>query len=335
VNFTVSMKDQMPLHVPAGRGDHEAVAQLLADPSLVIDDAAFANALHYAASGGHATVIAQLLAANPACIDAVSYYDSDKTALHIAAFEGHANVIAQLLAANPACIDAVDKFGMTALHIAAEKGHATVIAQLLAAKPACVDAVDDEYGRTALHMAVSEARHAVTKQLLAAKPELIKVLDNDRNTAFAEAVGSPGHLEEELLALGITPEEVNIYGFGSILRGECCHEIVTFLYNLYPEAATLEVDISDSPFLNALVYKNDFAIELLQWKLSFDDIVAACTHEVHDRDDLPNYVERYQPIMETQCEALFPLLGDDVMGIVFECLGLEARNKKSAKRQRV
>jgi len=41
------------------------------------------------------------------------------------------------------------------------------------------------------------------------------------------------------------------------------------------------------------------------------------------------------PIMETQCEALFALLGDDVMGIVFECLGLEARKKKSTKRQRV
>jgi len=77
-----------------------------------------------------------------------------------------------------------------------------------------------------------------------------------------------------------------------------------------------------------VIYKNYFAIELLQWKLSFDDIVAACTHEVHER-------KRYQPIMETQCEALFPLLGDDVMGIVFVCLGLEARKKRSAKRQRV
>lgn len=77
--------------------------------------------------------------------------------------------------------------------------------------------------------------------------------------------------------------------------------------------------------------KNDFAIELLQWKFSFDDIVDA------NDGSLPDYVERYQPILETQCEALFPLLGDDVMGIVFGCLGLEARKskKKSTKRQRV
>jgi len=175
--------------------------------------------------------------------------------------------------------------------------------------------------------------HAATKQLLAAEPELIKVLDNDLNTAFTEAVSGAGHSEEELLALGMTPEEVeevDIYGYGSIIRGKCCHEIVTLLYNLYPEAATLEVDISRSPFLCAVVYKNEFAMELLQWKLSFDDIVAACTHELA-RDDPPNYIERYQPIMETQCEALFALLGDDVMGIVFECLGLEARKSKKER----
>jgi len=326
------MVNQM-LSRAAESGDHEAVAQLLADTSLVIDDAAFADALHNAARKGHDKVIAQLLAANPACIDAVGYYD--RTALHIAANEGHATVIAQLLAANPACLDAVDKCRNTALHNAAFAGHATVIAQLLAAN-ACIDAVDDD-GMTALHMAVMEARHAVTKQLLAAKPELIKVLDNGMSTVFAQAVRSPGHRsEEELLTLGITPEEVDIYGLGSIIRGECCHEIVTLLYNMYHEAATLENDLSQSPFLLAVIYKNYFAIELLQWKLTFDDIVAAFTdEEVHDSDDLPNYVERYQPIMETQCEALFPLLGDDVMGIVFECLGLEARKKKSAKRQRV
>jgi len=64
----------------------------------------------------------KVIAAKPACIDAVSYYD--RTALHIAANEGHATVIAQLLAANPACIDAVDKCRNTALHNAAFAGHA-------------------------------------------------------------------------------------------------------------------------------------------------------------------------------------------------------------------
>jgi len=172
--------------------------------------------------------------------------------------------------------------------------------------------------------------HAVTKQLLAAKPELIKVLDNDLNTAFAEAVSGAGHSEEGLLELGITPEKVVIDGYGSVVRGECCQ---TLLYNLYPEAAFVADDLEHSPFLRAVVYKNDFAIELLQWKLSFDDIVDACTNEVNDGDP-PNYVERYQPIMETECEALFALLGDDVMGIVFEGLGLEAC-KKRTKRQRV
>jgi len=257
--------DQTPLSRAAKSGDHEAVAQQLADPSLTIDDAAFADAL--------------LLAAN----------------------EGHTKVIAQLLAANPTCIDAVDSDG-----------------------------------RTALHIAVYEARHAVTKQLLAAKPELIKVLDENLYSAFTEAVCSCGHRSaEELLALGITPQRVGIFG-RSIYRGECCHEIVTLLYNLYPEAATLEDGRTQTPFLCAVVCKNEFAIELLQWKLSFDDIVAACTHELA-RDDPPNYIERYQPIMETQCEALFPLLGDDIVGIVFECLGLARKSKKEStnKRQRV
>jgi len=144
-------------------------------------------------------------------------------------------VVAQLLAAKPACIDAVDYGDKTALHNAAFGGHIKVISQLLAANPACIDAVDCE-GRTALHMAVSESRHAATKQLLAAKPELIKVLDNEKSTAFAEAASSTGHGEEELLALGIAPEEVeevDIASYGTIRRGKCCHEIVTLLFNLY------------------------------------------------------------------------------------------------------
>jgi len=261
------MTNPTPLSRAAKSGDHDAVAQLLADPSLTIDDTALVDALLLAAYAGHTKVIAQLLAANPACIDAV-----------------------------------------------------------------------DSEGRTSLHIAVCASRHAVTKQLLAAKPELIKVLDNNLNTAFAEAVSARTHRsEEELLALGITPEKVVIddkIEYCSMVRGECCHEIVTLLYNLYPEAVTLkqkDATHTRTPFLLAVIFKNDVAIELLQWKLTFDDIVDAFTYKVHDDS---NYVERYQPIMKTQCETLFALLGDDVMGIVFECLGLEAR-KKSIKRQHV
>jgi len=259
-----------PLSLAAQRGDHDAVAQLLADPGH-FDGAAFSDALHLAATGGHSKVITQLLVANPSCIDAV---DSD--------------------------------------------------------------------GRTALHIAIFETQHAVTKQLLAAKPELIKVLNSAGDSALFEAVGSGHRSEEELSALGITPEEVDIYGFGSVIRGECCHDIVAILYSLYPEAAAFENDIPQTPFLRSMVYKNDFAIELMQWKLSFDEIVTAFTSHFVEEEDTNNYMERYQLVMEEQCESLFPLLGDDLTGIVFEYLGLEARKRRlgtsdeqSTKRQRV
>lgn len=251
--------------------------------------------------------------------------------LSSAAESGDHEAVAQLLA-DPSLV--ADTSFSDALHNAAREGHSKVIAQLLAAKPDCIDAVDSD-GRTVLHIAVSESQHAVAKQLLAAKPELAKVLDNSQCTALHGAVSSGHGSDEELTALGITPEEVDVYGFGSVIRGECCHEIVALLYKLYPEAATCEDDISHTPFLNSIVYKNEFAIGLMQWKLSFDDIVAAFTDEVLEGDDdTNNYVERYQPVMEKQCESLFPLLGDDIMAIVFEGLGLEAR-KRQTKRQRV
>lgn len=69
----------------------------------------------------------------------------------------------------------------------------------------------------------------------------------------------------------------------------------------------------DTPFETALLHHHQHGpvIEFLQFKLSFDELVAA------ERN-----TTRVGPVMEAQCESLLDVLSRDVAGIVFEYIGL-------------
>jgi ankyrin repeat protein len=94
-------------------------------------DALGRTPLFMAASGGHAAVTKQLLAAR--CKVDLQVELKGCTPIHAAAFHGHAPVTKQLIVAR--CnVDLQEKLGITAFHFVAAKGHETITKQLLAAR---------------------------------------------------------------------------------------------------------------------------------------------------------------------------------------------------------
>lgn len=148
-----------------------------------------------AARDGNDNAVAELLAATPTLIDAVS---CGCTALHFAASNGRDKVVAQLLAAGSASLaDAVDKDGTTALHRAAQRGHAKAVELLLASSPSSIAAADFD-GFTALHYAVMKVSCKVVDLLLAACPSLLDVADEEGCTPLLHAL-SGSKLELEIV----------------------------------------------------------------------------------------------------------------------------------------
>ena len=72
-----------------------------------------------------------------------------------------------------------------------------------------------------------------------------------------------------------------------------------------------------APFYHAVATRHDSAIELLQWSLTFDEVVSA-----YDKCKQESYVHRLKPLMEMQCEELARELIRDVVAVVFNYLGL-------------
>ena len=88
------------------------------------------TALHWAASGGHAEVVATLLSkgADGRVANAVG-----ATPLHLASQNGHAPVVALLLRDGKQPVDVRDRAGRTALMFAAQYGKVEVLALLIEA----------------------------------------------------------------------------------------------------------------------------------------------------------------------------------------------------------
>lgn len=173
------------LHRAAGRGLGEAVAPLLAAcPSLInqfilSEEDERITALHCAVFEDRAAIVTQLLAVSPTLINGID----DWPLVQWAAREGHATIMAQFLAANPALLERATDEGWTDLLQAVCAGQAELVAQLLAADPASIDAVAIE-GWNALHWAASGGYAAIVTQLLAAKPTLIDAVTHDLMTAL-------------------------------------------------------------------------------------------------------------------------------------------------------
>lgn len=243
------------------------------------------KALLQAIRRGDNETMAQILLSQPSLIDA--RFIAGGTALHLAASSGHSSLVPQLLAASPQLVDAVDVHGATALHFAALGGNEEVVNLLLAASPNLINVVDSQ-GITVLHSAISRGFTALAERLLAVKPELIFVDDKNGNTVLH-------------LALWFTDDT----------------EFITKLWRLNPDALHAANVYGQTPLYNAVSIGNDFVIDLLQWKLTFDEVANAFTA------CNKSYEGRLRPIIKKQCECLAELLNRDVTGTVFEYLGFE------------
>lgn len=235
-------------------------------------------------------------------------------------------MMAQLLAVvDPATIK-VTRGGCTPLHFAAANGHQEVVTQLLAASPSMATVATFER-RLPLHCAAIDGHNQVLKQLLAVTPSLIKAAALDEQTVlhFAAANGHSATVRL-LLAHEPPPSAVALDEHGrSILqlaiKGKCDNEVLRRLYELHPAALhCLQKRSAEGPFHAAIRADRHYAIEMLQLRLSFDEIVSAL-----EKCGKANQLCR--PVVEQQCEPpLLEWLQPDLVATVFEYLGFGRQN---------
>jgi len=284
-----------PLHMAALNNHEKVVTRLLAARPELVDgvDGEGWNSLHFAARGGNQHVVAILLATKPSLMYEVNSFGSKP--LRVAADWGHDHIVAQLLAFCPRAIDDGD----SALLGATYGGHIKVVTHLLTTKPSLAAAVEPECGSTALHIAAARGDEDIVDMLLSCKPMLIYALDHPGNTILHEAIR--GH---------------------PVGNKFCGANLIERLWRLNTDALwTLNTD-SLTPFQLAITKGREFAIDMFQWKLSWDDIVSAFTTCRPPRRSPLSFVERYRPLIAQQCEGLLEAITKDLMGIVFEFLGL-------------
>lgn len=161
------------------------------------------------------------------------------------------------------------------------------MSQLLAAvSPAFLRGLS-HCGQTPLHCALeSRDNESVVTMLLDADCEATRAIDDRGNTTLHIAIASD-------------------YGEPLIAR----------LFRLYPEAVRIVNCNFFTPF-NLAVQKRR-AVELLQWSVSFAELVA--TFANFSTTDFK--IWDWQPMMDKQCDLLLRLLNQDVKGIVFEYIG--------------
>jgi len=169
--------------------------------SLVDQPASQLQKILEAASAGHESDVARLLALDPSLVDARTDRYEQTPLHHLAATHGHDGVVAQLLLSPQFSSDVRDSRGQTALHLAAENGHDKIIARLLAHNPALIDAVTSGDNMTALHFAACEGHEVIVMQLLNHSPSLIDLKTVQNDTALHIAAFQ-GHAKvvAELLA---------------------------------------------------------------------------------------------------------------------------------------
>jgi len=106
---------------------------------------------------------------------------------------------------------------------------------------------------------------------------------------------------------------------------------------MYPEGLRLQDREGYTPFHYAL-YQHDLAVELMQWHLTFDEIVdCVVDNQVKsakkkiNRSRVPRLAPiRFKAVIEAQCEDLQQLLPRGVLPLVLGYLGFcEPKNKRN------
>lgn len=264
-----------------------------------------------AVCSGFDSILTQLIAHNPQLAE---------EAYCIAVKYGRDKVVTRLLDEKPELIDTRDSEGRTALHIAVSRRHEKVYHLLLARKPELLDAEDADNGtalaRTAAHcgstkqaMAYLLAKGARVDEtiwwganneeamelLLAHKPELFgSVCPSDGNTVLHRAFGTSKPYDR----------------FFS-------EEFMTLCWRTQPNALHVvnqpnEQEGPKSPFDVAVECDNKFAMELVQGKLSVEEIVGAfCRFDkTFPRSLLPEGLLRLLNDSEEVVETIYEYLGN-------------------------
>jgi len=209
-------------------------------------------------------------------------------ALHSAAMRGHHELARLLLIACPSSIDTVDYEGMTPLLHASGNSSSgfrndKLMNPFLAANPKNLNALD----RSGIfHRAVKAGREDYVEQLLVMKPDLIHSLTDGGDT--------PLHLAMDL--------DANKH-----------KQLIEKLFALHPQAVRVTNKWSQTPFHLAVKKQKDSLMDLLQWGLSFDEVASSFSRFYE------SFSKRLKFLVEVQYT---PLLGKDVMGTVFDYLGL-------------
>lgn len=249
------------------------------------------TALHVAARHNHDLIAAQLLTEDPSMADAVdeSYFDAFRLAIAC----GSKKVVAVMMKMVPHVIRAESEKGDTALLHAVQEGHAKIVSQLLALDPNLANA-ENFRGCTAVHFAAWGGREKIMDRLRAVNPQLIINV----RTALHMACGSESRSK-------------NFYAK---------------LLAVNPAALRAKNSDCSTPFEIAVANDNEAAIEVLQQKLTFEEVVDG--FECYEK----SFEERLRPIVERQCACLEKsFLLRDVMGIVFEYLGFSRMSETQPK----
>jgi len=286
--------------------------------------------MDFAATNGHHKVVKRLLAAStPELLNSTNFARS--TALHLAAEKGHDKVVALLLATTPLILDAVERWGNNALQLAASYGHDKVVKHLLAVMDYVSISHPEIDGMTALHLAAVGGHSKVVSQLLATNANLENIVDFEGWTPLHWAINYDHEAVAVQLLVNHPPIIASHVGDTALhLSMERSHftRLTPLLWQMYPNAMRVPNNEGFTPFAVAVRNDNEFAIELVQWKLPIDKIVKDCVLGSLS-------YERFRPVLEKQCEALAIVLNQDVLGTVFEYLGFDYIKQPQRKKSKL
>lgn len=208
-------------------------------------------------------------------------------ALHFAAQAGFETAVVELLAQCPEMAGVAAFHGWTALHFAAQQGHDKIVTLLIAQVPQSLD-VPDRDGQIALHYAVMRGHEKVVSLLLDTNPDQAHRVDQQGNTLL------------------------HIASFNPLTF---CEGLTQKVYEVNTNALHAVNSDSKTPLQVAIGRNNKPAVAWLQRKTCWDDIWSA----------LVAWKRPVQPIrelIEQQCEPLSRYLNQDVLGLVYEYVGV-------------
>jgi ankyrin repeat protein len=225
-----------PLILAATKGYYEIVQQLVASgSSLGQTDAQKRCALVHASLNGHTQIVKFLLACDwfsPSTQDYSTLMNSAKQSLVAAASRGHSSIVAELLATLPDLdVDAVDYItGESSLTISSSNGHIDTVSVLLS-RGANHDNKNRK-GMTALLLASKEGHWNICERLIQSGADIEQKDPNGRNSLMISAEEGHVGILELLLDKGADHRVTNKDGLTPLgwacLRGklEACKSLL-------------------------------------------------------------------------------------------------------------